>query len=135
MFNLFKDNKIKIINKYSDPEKIKNLLLKIFNVKDKKTPENFDTQYENNNIKIIFSQHSRDGFLYKVYVKQKSELVEVFNRVSNNGIEVKVFVVGDWIYQLYLVSKKKISSDDLVDLSGNHTLTVSENDKRFKKIE
>ncbi len=139
MFNFFKKSKIKVISKYSNHKTIRDLILKIL---DREKDSGYGTEkYEDNNLKIVYSKIFRNAsteITYLVYVKNNKELIEVFNRVvSGDGpedVNVNTFVIGDWIYNLYLISEKKIKIEDLVNVENNTTLTKIENDTRFKNI-
>ncbi len=128
MFDNFKKRrKQKIINQYSNPLKVKDLILKLFDREN--TVYSVREVYEDNFIKVEYNYSTSDGHEYFVYVKDEENLIEVFNRTSESMQTVKVFVVGEWIYNLYLVANKKITLNDLVDIKNHKKLNVIKNNR------
>ncbi len=127
MFQWIKNRYIlRKINKYKDSNEIRDLILKIFGLKDSNTRIS-NNSYEDNVIKVSYSRKD-DLHTYIVYVKDGDELIKVFHRDMDNGCpDVKVLVVGAWIYHLFLVYKKKIPMKDIVDVYKNNKLKRTKN--------
>ncbi len=140
MFGIFKKNiskeKIKIINKYRNPFLIKDLILEVFDRKGKTDDAVKKEVYEDNFMKVIYSHPDSYNYTYLIYVKDGEELIEVFNRVTTySSVEVKNFVISDWIYNLYLVTENRIVQENIIEVIKHNKLPRITNDTRFKKIE
>lgn len=124
MFNLFKwyddRRQAKIVNYYNNPDKVKTLILQLFDREGGgELVEN--EEWEDNIIKVVYScvwQNSDRFYTYLVYVKQNGKLVEVFNRekYSKGPANVTKFLFGNWIHYLYLVRHKKVPFNNMYNV-------------------
>ncbi len=117
IWNWYEKFKIRrVINQYGSEDKIRDLILSVFDLqRDYNWGEhNFEDEY----MKIMYSNLWVDSdrtHTFIVYIKNESkEFQEVFHRTKrDNTINVNKFKIGYWIYHLYKIKNKKLNMKEI----------------------